>query len=74
LLRRLAIGFVILVGAASLLAGVAVAVIGTFLTLTLALVSLPVHLVLRLLGRRGFFTLSDGRARFALELAGFRKA
>lgn len=35
LLRRLAVAFVILVGAASLVAGVAIAVIGTFLTLCL---------------------------------------
>jgi hypothetical protein len=74
LVRRLALAFVILFGAALLVAGVTVAVIGTFLTLFLAVLSLPLHLVLRLLGRRGFFTASAGRARFALGLGGFRKA
>lgn len=73
-LKLLAVAFVILVGAASFVADITIAVIGSFLTLCLAVLRLPLHLGLRLLGRKGFFTLAAGRARFALGLAGFRKA
>ena len=53
--------------------------LGAFVTIGLAAIviglSLPLHLVLRVLGRKGFLTTSERRRfRYAVDLEGFRKA
>lgn len=54
--------------------GLAVAVVGLALTAALIPLTFPLHLVLRLLGRRGFVDVERGRVRYAVEREGFRRA
>lgn len=53
--------------------------LGAFITAALAAIvipfSLPLHLLLRMLGRRGFLVRGEGwRFSYAVDLGGFRKA
>jgi len=73
-LRQLAAVATIVLGAIMAPVGTIVAVLGLSLTAVLLPLSLPLHLVLRLLGRRGFIGVEGGRVRYAVERQGFREA
>ena len=73
-LRQLAAVATIVLGAVTAPVGLIVTVIGLALTAVLLPLSFPLHLMLRLLGRRGFIEVEWGRVRYAVERQGFRKA
>jgi hypothetical protein len=73
-LRQLAAVAAIVLGSVMALVGLIVAVLGFAITAVLVPLSLPLHLVLRMLGRKGFIEVQSGRMRFAVEREGFRKA
>jgi hypothetical protein len=49
------------------------AALGILLAGILIAVSLPLHPLLRLLGREGFLTVEDGRLTYAVGRRGFRR-
>lgn len=73
-LRQLAAVATIVLGGAMAPVGLIVAVLGLAFTAVLLPLTFPLHLVLRLLGRRGFIEVKGGRVRYAVERQGFREA
>lgn len=74
LLRQLAAVTAIVLGAVMAPVALIVAVFGAAFTAVLVALTFPLHLVLRLLGRRGFLDVEGGRVRYAVERRGFREA